>query len=62
MKTALATPDWFDSEPTAAELDAIEAEWPAIAAELSVLDRLVAFDAVTALADLDVCGVDFSLN
>ena len=58
-KTAL---DWFDSEPTAVELAAIEAEWPAIAAELAVLDRLVEFDAVGALDDLDVSGVDFSLS
>jgi hypothetical protein len=30
--------DWFDSEPTEAELAAIEAEWPVIAAELARLD------------------------
>jgi len=29
-------------EPTAAELDAIEAEWPLIAAELDVLDAEIA--------------------
>ncbi|MCD0442481.1 DUF6284 family protein [Glycomyces sp. A-F 0318] len=65
MKTALATPDrpdWFDSEPTTADLDAIEAEWPAIAADLARLERLFQFDALTAAADLDVTGVDFSLN
>lgn len=62
MKTALATPDWFDSEPTSGELTAIEAEWPAIAADLARLGRLIEFDAVTTLADLDVSGVDFSLN
>jgi hypothetical protein len=59
VKTAL---DWFDNEPTPAELDAIEAEWPAIAADLARLARLVEFDAITAAADLDVTGVDFSLN
>jgi hypothetical protein len=59
VKTAL---DWFDNEPTPAELDAIEAEWPAIAADLERLGRLVEFDAITAAADLDVSGVDFSLN
>lgn len=52
MKTAL---DWFDSEPTTSELAAIEAEWPVIAAELSLLDRLVAFD------DLDAFFADSSL-
>jgi hypothetical protein len=31
-----------DAEPTAAELDAIEAEWPLIAAELDLLDAEVA--------------------
>jgi hypothetical protein len=59
LKTAL---DWFDNEPTAAELDAIEAEWPAIAADLARLGRLVEFDAITAAADLDASGIDFSLN
>lgn len=59
QKTAL---DWFDNEPSAAELDAIEAEWPAIAADLARLGRLVEFDAITAAADLDVSGVDFSLS
>jgi hypothetical protein len=62
MTTAIATPDWFDSEPTPAELTAIEAEWPAIAADLACLGRLVEFDALTAAADLDVTRVDFSLN
>lgn len=59
MKTAL---DWFDSEPTTSELAAIEAEWPAIAAELSLLDRLVEFDTAVTFDDLDVFSVDFSLS
>lgn len=63
MKTALAMkePDWSDSEPTPAELAAIEAEWPAIAADLAGFARWVEFDAA-AFADLDVSGVDFSRN
>jgi hypothetical protein len=59
VKTAL---DWFDNEPSTAELDAIEAEWPFIAADLARLGRLIEFDAITAAADLDVTSVDFSLN
>lgn len=64
MKTTLAMPepDWSDSEPTPAELAAIEAEWPVIAADLARFDRWVEFDAVTAIADLDVTGVEFSLS
>ena len=65
MTTTLASPDrpdWFDAEPTPADLDAIEAEWPAIAADLARLERLFHFDAITAAADLDVSGVDFSLS
>lgn len=32
----------FDREPTARELRAIDAEWPVIAAELEVLDAVIA--------------------
>jgi hypothetical protein len=32
----------IDSEPTPADLDAIEAEWPVIEAELGVLDAEIA--------------------
>ena len=58
MKTAL---DWPD-EPTAAELAAIEDEWPAIAAELAEFDRLVAFDALAVVEDLELADVRFSLS
>lgn len=34
--------DLDDMEPTAVDLDAIEAEWPVIAAELRVLDAEIA--------------------
>jgi hypothetical protein len=39
--------DAYDVEPTPADLDAIEAEWPLIEAELGVLDAEIA--AITAL-------------
>lgn len=34
--------DLYDMEPSAADLDAIEAEWPLIEAELAVLDAEIA--------------------
>ena len=34
--------DLYDMEPTAADLDAIEAEWPLIEADLAVLDAEIA--------------------
>lgn len=34
--------DIYDTEPTAADLDAIEAEWPLIEAELALLDAQIA--------------------
>lgn len=63
MTTALATPDrpdWFDAEPTFADLDAIEIEWPRIEADLDELERaltgpaperFVAFDLDRVLGD-----------
>ncbi|MFH8284709.1 DUF6284 family protein [Streptomyces antibioticus] len=35
------TADEFDREPTAAELNAIESEWPAIEADVKRLDALI---------------------
>ncbi|WP_100448838.1 DUF6284 family protein [Glycomyces xiaoerkulensis] len=55
------TLDWPD-EPTAAELAAIEAEWPLIAAEMAAFDRLVAFDALAAVEELTVADLSFSLS
>ncbi|THV29650.1 DUF6284 family protein [Glycomyces paridis] len=78
MRTATDTldvsePEWFDqAEPTFADLDAIEIEWPAIEAELLELERelsgpaperLVAFDIDCALGDTLAPGfATFSLN
>lgn len=38
----MTTPPAIDREPTAAELAAIDAEWPRITAELAQLDREIA--------------------
>lgn len=72
MKTALATPDWFDNEPTFADLDAIEIEWPRIERDLAELDhaltgpapeRFVVFDVDRALGDTTAPGFPtFSLS
>jgi len=72
MKTAIASPDWFDAEPTFADLDAIEIEWPCIEADLAELDRaiggsaperFVAFDIDRALGDTLAPGFPtFSLS
>jgi hypothetical protein len=75
LNTTIITeePDWFDqAEPTFADLDAIEIEWPAIEAELLELERellgpaperLVAFDIDRALGDTLAPGFPtFSLN
>ncbi|MEU6858554.1 hypothetical protein AB0B28_06750 [Glycomyces sp. NPDC046736] len=75
MTTALATPDrpdWFDAEPTFADLDAIEIEWPRIERELAELEqaltgpapeRFVAFDIDRALGDTVAPGFPtFSLS
>ncbi len=78
VTTALATPDrpegpdWFDAEPTFADLDAIEVEWPRIERDLVELDyaltgpaseRFVAFDIDRALGDTLACGfLTFSLS
>lgn len=75
MNTATITdePDWFDqAEPSFADLDAIEIEWPQIEAELMELEielsgpapeRLVAFDIDRALGDTLVPGFPtFSVN
>lgn len=75
MSTAITTegPDWFDQvEPSFADLDAIEIEWPAIEAELLELERellgpaperLVAFDIDRALGDTLTRGFPtFSVN
>ena len=44
----------FDREPTAAELRAIENEWPLIAAELAVLDaEITALQTGTEFCELD---------
>lgn len=65
MKTAIATPDWFDSEPTFAELDAIEIEWPQLERDLAELERalsgpaperFVVFDVDRALGDTLATG------
>ena len=34
----MTTHEWWDTEPTTADLMAIEAEWPAIEADLILLD------------------------
>lgn len=72
MKTALATPDWFDSEPTFADLDAIEIEWPRIERDLAELEqaltgpapeRFVVFDLDRVLGDTTAPGFPtFSLS
>jgi hypothetical protein len=75
LNTAITTEeaDWFDQlEPTFADLDAIEIEWPAIEAELLELERellgpaperLVAFDIDRALGDTLTPGFPtFSLS
>jgi hypothetical protein len=75
MTTALATPDrpdWFDSEPTFADLDAIEIEWPSIERDLADLERVlggpaperfVAFDIARAFGDTLADGFPtFSLS
>jgi hypothetical protein len=75
LNTATITeePDWFDQlEPTFADLDAIEIEWPTIEAELLELERellgpaperLVAFDIDHALGDTLAPGFPtFSAN
>jgi hypothetical protein len=64
--------DWFDQEPTFADLDAIEIEWPQIEADLFALERelsgpaperLVAYDIDRALGDTLVPGFPtFSLS
>ncbi|MEV3937314.1 DUF6284 family protein [Glycomyces sp. NPDC049804] len=70
--TTVEASDWFDQEPTFAELDAIEIEWPQIEAELMELElelsgpapeRLVAFDIDRALGDTLAPGFPtFSMN
>jgi hypothetical protein len=75
MTTAIANPDrpeWFDAEPTFAELDAIEIEWPRIERDLAALDRaltgpaperFVVFDLDRALGDTTAAGFPtFSLS
>ncbi|MEV0645518.1 DUF6284 family protein [Phytomonospora sp. NPDC050363] len=47
--------DWDDREPTAAELRAIEAEWPRIAAEVADLDSAFERYSVT----LDVADLEY---
>ncbi|MDN3240987.1 hypothetical protein [Glycomyces tritici] len=72
MTTAIATPDWFDKEPTFADLDAIEIEWPRIERDLAELEhaltgpspeRFVVFDVDRALGDTTAPGFPtFSLS
>ncbi|MDN3240848.1 hypothetical protein [Glycomyces tritici] len=75
MKTSIATPDrpdWFDAEPTFADLDVIEIEWPRIEADLAELERdltdpaperFVAFDIDRVLGDTTAPGFPtFSLS
>lgn len=54
--------DWLDFEPTDSDLAEIEAEWPVIAAELSILDRLAEFDAILALEDRQTSLPTFSMS